>query len=171
MRETHLEEEIASWASTKIESAVFTPQEGFYSFEVITEAYEKGKKDGKERLKNLLMEDLKNKIEKHANVLKKSLQDSVEHLNKKDYKPTKIFVFLSSHESKIIYAIKESIYTTDDFLDYAYDMSADIKLEAYNNGSLMSLGFISDNENINFDALKADGFDMAMDLITGKHIY
>lgn len=171
MENIQLKEEIASWASTKIESAVFAPEDGYYPFEVIADAYQQGDKKAKDRLNNKMTERMKELVKGNIEILAKSLTDSMNHLQKRDYKPAKIFVYLSVDESKVIYTIDESTYLSDDFLDYAYDMAANLKAESFDKGLPLSLGFIADNKYLNIDALKADGYDMAIDLIKNTHIY
>lgn len=171
MEDIQLKEEIASWASTKIESTVFVPEDNYYHFDIIADAYIKGGEQEKKRIHAKMTESLKRLVEEKTEILKSSLAGSISKLMEQEYRPTKIFIYMSIDESKVIYAIEESVYLTDEFLDYAYTMSADIKSESYNKGLPMSMGFIADNDKINLGALKSDGFDMAMDLKTGKHIY
>lgn len=158
---------ILEWAATRIDEAVFDPKAGYYPFSIIADAFEKGIEYNEDAFTGKMRKRHYN----NASLVVESITSLLAVLKENNFIPTKIFVSISVEEGKILFSIKEEEYITDHFGEIAYSSSAKTKLEYYDKGLNLQLGFLNDSKEINLDLIKSDGYDIAIDVTTGRGIF
>jgi hypothetical protein len=162
-----LSETIIKWAATRSDESVLEPTHGYYPFEIIAEAFEKGVEHGEKKLK----EKVRSHFFSNANLAVEAVNEAIKKFGTLSIYPLKLFVNISFESSKIILTFKEDVYTSDDFLNNAFDFSSDLKLNYFDKGLKLDISYLIDSDNLNLNILKSDGFEVALDLSTQKLLY
>lgn len=162
-----LESKIIDWAATRLDEAVLDPRDGYYPFEIIAEAFEKGIEHKEKNLK----ERMREKYFDNAKALVKMVNEALLGLKEKNIQPTKLFLSLAIHESKLMLAVDQETYINNDFIDEAYSLSSKTKIHAFDLGISLTFGFLCDSDFLNIESLKSDGFGIALDLSNNTPLY
>jgi len=163
----NLTETIIKWAATRPDEVVFDPKTGFYSFEIVSDAFHKGKEKMMEEMKA----QMRNKYYDNAKMGSEALKNIMNALAQKDYIPCKLFVNNSTKGTTIILSITEAVYSTENFIDFAYSEALNLQAKHHEIGHNLKISFMNDSENLNLDLLKSDGFGFAFDLNNTQPIY
>ena len=163
----NLTETIIKWAATRPDEVVFDPKTGFYSFEIVSDAYNKGKEKMMEELKA----QMRNKYYDNAKMGSEALRKIMDSLSERGYLLNKLFVNNSTKGTIIILSIPEEIYATEEFIDFAYAEALTIQAAQHNLNHNLKISFMADSTNLNLDLLKSDGFGFAFDLNKVQPIY
>lgn len=155
-----LTEAIKDWAATRPDEVVFDPKKGFYSFEIVSDAFEKGKEKMLEEMKS----QMRNKFYSNAKLGADALHSLLESLIKQKYNPLKFFVNNSTQGTTIIFSIKQDVYSDETFIDFAYGEALKIEAKHHEANHNLHISFINDVDQFNLDLLKTDGFGFAYDL-------
>jgi hypothetical protein len=158
---------IIKWAATRSDEIVFVPTAGYYSFNIVSDAYEKGKEDKQNQLK----ETMRAKYFSNAQLAAEAIQSIVAELVKKDFSPLKLFLNLTVDGSMVLFSVKEDVYITENFINSAYSEAARLQLDYYNKGLDLQISFMNDSNEFNLGLLKSDGYGIAINLETDKTIY
>ncbi len=131
------------------------PQEGFFSFDVVCNAYEKGRKDGKKQLMEQLTSSIKDQYKKTLD----QLMLIINNFEKKGFSCTKFFA--NVQEMSIMLAFEEKVYKSDEFINFAYNYYTEE----------VQLGYLPDNKYLNITLIKANGFSVAYDAKNKQELY
>ena len=160
MEETKvLTDTIIDWAATRSDEIVFTPTAGYYSFDIVMDAWKKGKEEGKEQF----IEEVRGKYFNNAKLTTEALLLIIQALSKYSFFPNKVFINISIEGSSILLAIKEQIYTSEKFITNANEEASKLKLEFFEKGLNLQIGFLNDSPTLDISLLKSDGFGFAFD--------
>ncbi len=162
-----LRETIINWAATRSDESVLEPTHGYYPFSIIAEAFEKGLEHGEKNLK----EKVRSRFFSNANLVVEAVKEAINKFSDLSFNPLKLFVNISFESSKIILTFDEGDYISDKFLDNAFELSSDLKLNYFDKGLNLDISYLIDSENINLNTLKSDGFEVALDLSNQRLLY
>lgn len=157
---------IIQWAATRTDEAVLDPTHGYYPFSIIAEAFEKGFEHGEKNLK----EKVRGHFFSNAELVVEAINKIIVSFQNENFNPKKLFVNISFESAKIILSFDEATYITDAFLDFAYCLSSDTKLEFFDKGLKLDVSYLIDSDFIDVSAIKSDGFEIAIDLATTNQI-
>lgn len=163
----NLAETIIKWAATRPDEVVFDPKTGFYSFEIVSDAFNKGKETMMEEMKS----QMRDKYFDNAKIGSDALMSIMQSLREKNYNPVKLFVNNSTKGTTIILSIKEEIYSHEDFINFAYTEALKLQGKYHEKGHNLKISFMTDSEKLNLELLKSDGFGFALDIGSTKRIY
>jgi len=163
-----LVEQIKEWAATRSDEIVSVPTTGYYSYDIVVDAYVKGKGDGheigKEEGQNMVKEMIRKKYYNNARLTADALTIMLKTLLEKGFKPNKFFVNNSIDGASVLFAVPYEVHINDDFLDVAYSEASNLKLQFFDKGLNLQIAFLSDSEKLNISLIKSDGFGLAFDL-------
>ena len=169
-----LTETLKTWAATRPDEIVFVPSAGYYSYDIVVDAYIKGKGDGqeigKEVAQNLIKEQVRKIYYNNALLTTQALSLMIKKLSDNKFNPTKLFVNNSIEGTSVLFAVSKDTHINESFIDLAYSESSKLKLEYFDKGLNLKIGFISDTSELNIPLLKSDGFGFALDLTSNKEI-
>jgi len=159
----NLEKNLIRWAATREDEVVFNPQKGFYSFDIVLDAYEQGKKigekEGEKTYKQKARDIYFNNLEKTNLALSEMIKTLVEY----PCTPTKVFINHTITDTILIIAIDPQIHCEKEFIDKAYAKALELQ-EQYHGQFNLDISFIDDTENLDLELLKDDGFAFQYDL-------
>lgn len=162
---------LLEWIATRTDDAVIHPKEGYYPFDVIAEAYEKGESDGQEKIKSDLTESFRKVFVKNTEKTTLMVNTLLDNFGQDEIAPKKLFLDPSISGVKILFALKESDYLNDVFLDKYYALISDMIASNISNEYKLDIGFVVDSDNRNFDLIKNDGYGLAINLENGQTVY
>lgn len=167
MSKETISQNIIDFAATRSDKVVMNPRNGYYPFEIIAEAFNKGEEKAEEEI----IEKLRGKFIEKANLTNKAISKVLKRFKKEGFTPRKIFVDISMDNSKVLISVKEKIYVTDNFLDKAHSFVSNLKSISFDNGLNLGLGFLNDDKKIDLNQLKCDGFEIGFDIQTSTTLY
>ena len=163
-----LTEKIKEWTETRADEISSTPSEGFYAYNIVVDAYKKGKGDGreigKEEGQRVVSEMIKSKYDSSSKLTLEALLAMCNAIYEKGFKPKKLFISRSINNSSILFSVPNETHINDDFLDFAYDTASKLKLEYYDKGLNLQISFLNDSADLNLSMLKSDGYTFSFDL-------
>ncbi|MDR0801616.1 hypothetical protein [Fluviicola sp.] len=165
-----LEKDVLEWIATRPDDVVFSPREGFFSFEMIVDAFVKGQEKGAANFKSEAEEKLRVKFLDNA---KKGIDNYnllADFLSGKKTQVEKLFLNNSLQGTSILVSIDPSVYTTDSINDF-YAFISKLEVTCFKEGFNLNIGFISESESIDYNLLKADGYTFAYNVKEQKKVY
>jgi hypothetical protein len=166
MSELLLSKALASWAASRSDEVVFNPKQGFYSFDIVADAYEKGITVGKDSFK----EELRKKYFDKANIAGEAMNVILSQIFEKKYRVYKVFLNHTIEATTILMVIDEVTHNDDVFIDFAYKKIGEMQSKFHSMGLNLDISFVDNNSGLNIKLIKADGFGFAYDIIEGKEI-
>jgi hypothetical protein len=151
-----ISKQLIHWAGSRPDEVVFNPKEGYYSFGVVADAFEKGKEHFIEKMRGRFMENV--------NVINEALQDIFATLKGLKVSPIRVFIKNTVSESSVLITVSDTDFNNEVFVKNIYEFSADIEQKFSQNNLIFDLSFINDNDNLNVDLIKSDGYSFDMDL-------
>lgn len=131
-----------------------SPTENFYSSDDMIDAYFKGKRDGVEEGRRLILDKLSSNIEKSGKNINKIFQ----YFKSNKINPIYGFLKVNSWEDfKILIVVGEEDYLSDNILnmyEYISEFENNIKDEFYN----VSISIIDNSEYFDQDCVSSDGY-------------
>ncbi len=163
-----LKESLIRWAATRKDEVVFDPKRGYYSLDIVIDAFRKGQESGQ----NDYIEQARGKYYENARLAVEATNKMITKLNEKNIVPLKLYMNHSLTESIILLSIKEDLYIDDTFIDFAYPEATKIQTEYNINGKDFNIhiNFIDEAEGFNHELLKSDGFGFSYDLVKGEEL-
>ncbi|CAN5168902.1 hypothetical protein BH09BAC5_BH09BAC5_10140 [soil metagenome] len=162
-------ETLIDWAATRSDEVVYNPKEGFYSFEIVDDAYrkgiERGIEKGKELGENSLKEAFRQKYFSKAKLVSEVLGKMLNGFSDNSFQPIRLFMSHSIAGSNLLLTIPEDIHHSEKFIAFAYTEALKLQTEYHKEGLNLDIGFIDESSNINLDLLKSDGFEFVYDLV------
>jgi len=132
----------------------FTPSSENYTSDEVIDAYLKGKEDGLNQHKVVLMEKLKSNLLKtvtHRNQL-------YEFLYKHSFTPETSFLKISSvYEFQILIIIPEKEYLKESFLE-TYKYASEIEKKVHDDTYNVFFSFTNSIDELNDDCLRSEGY-------------
>ncbi|MEO8760150.1 MAG: hypothetical protein ABI388_03480 [Bacteroidia bacterium] len=162
-----LTEAIIVWAATRSDEVVFDPKSAYYSFEIVADAFEKGKEFGKKEIN----ERLRQIYFKNAQTGVEALNKILDNLKENNCVPSKIFVKNSIQGVTILLSLNPKVYEQEKDIDFAYNVSATLQSEYHKTNFNLIISFINETPNFNFNLLKSDGYGLAYDIEKDVQIY
>lgn len=171
MSKETLEKNVLEWIATRPDEVVFSPKDGYFSFEMLVDAFEKGQEKGKDTFKSDTQEVLRKKFLNNATNAIESLEKLISKLLTKSIEPTKFFLNNSLSGASLLVGIGRDVYLDEALINFCYESVTNIEDESFKAGFHLSLNYIDDLNELDFDFLKADGYTFAFNLIDGSKIY
>lgn len=163
---TELTHTLKRWAATRRDEIVFDPSKGFYSFDIVADAFEKGKEIGKaefvERARGLYFDN--------AEIASELLDSLIKFFTERDAFPNKAFIKNAVFGISILIIIDAEKYENNDFLDMAYAFISKMKLEQYEKGKSVQISIMCNSDHIDFHLLMADGYGFGFDFRANTQI-
>lgn len=153
-----LTSEIIKFAATRSDSAVFSPTEGYYSFDTVAEAFEQGV----EHAEANMMEKIRSNYFDNATRVAEAIKRLIESLKEIQVFPNDVFINLGVRKSKALIRFSDNDYISENLMNKGYQFISDIQSEYFDKGTNITIGYIG--ENVDEDQLKNDGFDINIDL-------
>lgn len=157
-------EELNKWVATRSDEIVFNPQDGFYPYDMLIDAYKKGRETGEESFKL----EVRERFYENAQKVGEGLNEILRVLNTRSISPKKLLVNHSINTSSILLTIEQSVFLNKDFIKFAYEAALEIQ-KKYSEINL-HISFMDDVPDLNIDLLKADGFGFIYDLPLKKQL-
>jgi len=151
---------ILDWAASQTDEAVLDPRKGYYPFEVIADAFEKGAEHAEKSLK----EQVRRQFFNNAKLTSRTAAQLIAQLRKEGFSPNHLYVRLNIDSASVLLTIDESTYLTDEFLTKAYELSSDIKTELYEQGLNFEIAFLNHEQTLDVDSLRCNGYEIDLDL-------
>jgi hypothetical protein len=161
-----LKNTVTEWAATRSDDVVWNYKEGFYSFSVVADAFEKGKEFGESQLK----ENARKRFYDGALKMTKALNDVLSPLIERKYPLKKLFISHDVGHSKVLISIDENVHDSEDFIDFAYTLVSEIENKYLNENLLIDISFLDDCDKLNTEIIINDGFGIAFDIENNREI-
>lgn len=171
-----LEKSIEKWIATRPDEVVYEHRDGFYSFEMLVNAYEKGLKEGEAkgeaRLEERLKEQVREKYFDKAQESIRAINELIDRImNSTGTSPSKIFMEHSIEKTSYILLYDESLFQDDKFVDEIYNLAAPIEVKYFKDGELnMQISFMDDGPDTHYKLLASDGYTFGYDYSTQQTI-
>lgn len=162
-----LTEKLIDWAATRSDEIVFNPTSGYYSFEIVSDAFEKGKIEGEK----LLKERVRAVYFENAKLISYALKELINGLKEKNFFALKLFVKNSFEGGSIVLSIPEEQYLTEEFMTEGYRLASELQSLYHTKKLNLTVSFLRDSDKINLELLKSDGFGYAVDIETDEKLY
>jgi len=160
VNEDTLLKSLSKWVATRPDEVVLDPKKGFYSFDIVMDAYNKGKETGEGNLKQYFRDVYYQRFQ----LTTESILAFYTNLLEKKYSPKKLFINFSLNQCVVLITITPEVHADDKFIDYAYGEALTIQAELSRKDVVLSINFVSEfKDNINLESIKSDGFDFAYD--------
>lgn len=168
MPEAELTEQLRVWGVERPDEVIFNPKNGYYSFEVVAESYQKGKEDLKTERKEKFKQTYFEKLELFSDKLNLILV----HLNSElGVKPDKVYLNYSIRNTSALISIPKGEQDKDEFIDTMYPYVSRIESDMLKeNQMIVDVSFLDDTDSINENTIKQEGFDFGFDLTNLKSI-
>ncbi|MDR0863553.1 MAG: hypothetical protein LBO74_01300 [Candidatus Symbiothrix sp.] len=125
-----------------------------FSVDQVLDAYEDGLCKGL-----AITKELKEKIKKNVELVSKSGEAFFKEINKEDEKCVSIFLKQNWYDSyNLICVLEKNLYSDDLISRQIYEKSWGYEDKLRNKDISLSISFIPNNEHLNFNRLKADGY-------------
>ena len=174
-----LDQLLSTWAASRSDEVVFNPSSGYYSFDIVTDAYlkglERGTQEGYDKGKQksvdeYVINEYRKLFFKKANLVSEALTETLAMLKKHNFSASKLFINHSIQGSKILLAIDIKTHHSEDFIKFAYNEAAKIEDVFYTKELNIHIGFINDVSDLNLQLIRDDGFDVGYDLKNNTEI-
>jgi len=151
------------WAAERTDEVIFNPKNGYYSFGIVADAFQKGMDKGTDHVHSQIREKF---VSKGA-LLVNALEELINRLGEKKYAPSKVFIDHALQNSRILLTVSPDVHHAKEFISFAYSVVSDIE-EKYDksNNLLLTFSFVDEIEDLNTELIKADGYEIAYDLTT-----
>jgi hypothetical protein len=178
-----LEDTLIKWAATRPDQVLFNPSDAYYSFDIVADAFEKGKqhgfekgqeqaiREGREHARNQLIEATREKYFASAKLTSEAFGEMLKFLKESGYSARKLFINASIKGAACIFSVDETIYLADEFIDIAYAKLVELETKYYLNGLDLQMSFINNDTEINYELLRSDGYDFAINIDDATLIY
>ena len=178
-----LEETLIKWAATRSDQVVFNPAEAYYSFDIVADAFEKGKEHGfeegkehafekgKEHAREQLIQLIREKYYSSAKLTSEAFGEMLKFINDSGYAAKKLFINNTINSAHCIFSVDETTYISDDFIDRSYKKIVELETKYHDKGLDLQMGFINDDTDINLELLRSDGFGYAININDATKIY
>lgn len=166
-----LTETITDWAASRPDEVVLDPKKGYYSFDIVLDAYNKGREETKEQVVQDLKSQFRKKYYDNAKLGAESLENILISFSEKDFKPKKFFINNSTDGTTIIFSIDSDTYSKEEFIDFAYNHTVELQQKHHDKDHNLHISFINDVEDFNIDLLKSEGFGFGYDITKGILIF
>lgn len=164
---TILKEKLTTWAATRIDEVVFEPTNGYYSFSILADAFEEGKKHAQNAVKT----EIRKKYFENSKVVNAAVIEAIKAIMQEQTEPEKIFISLSLGCSKVLMSINEESMRSTDFLKKIYGRLSSIELSYHNDKQTdVSFGLIDESDNMDICLMSSDGFGFMYDFKESKEI-
>jgi len=150
-----LKESITEWVAAQPDDMVFEPKDGFYSFTIVAEAYQKGMEDERKRF----IEEMRLKYLDKAKLVVSATNELIKGLSDRKFVLHKFILNHSLSNSLVLLTTDEGTNVDDAFISYVFNEAARIKFEYSQKGLNVSFMFIDEQSKLNIELLKSDGFD------------
>lgn len=157
---------IINWAATRLDEIVFEPKDGFYSFNIVVDAYEKGAEE-----LNKIKQSYRDKYFYNAKLSTVAVKDVFEILSSNNVTPNKLFINTSVDGTHILLVLDKSSYQGDEIIDIIYEKFADLQMRYFNEEKNIKIGLMCDSDKLDINALKEDGFGFGYDFINRKTFF
>lgn len=164
--EAELKESIITWAATRSDEIVMQPKNGFYSFDIVMDAY----RDGKERGKSDFINEIRSEFVSNLKQATTALIGFIVESAGRGYAYSRVFVKHGGRSTFFILTVDEELHNTDNFIDFAYSEAAKLKTSLQESGLDIDVSFVDEDEHSDFELIKSDGFDFSYDLTHNKSI-
>jgi hypothetical protein len=178
-----LAETLIKWAATRSDHVVFNPAEAYYSFDIVADAFDKGKQSGisqgreeafekgKELAKDQLIQHVREKYYSTAKFTAEAFGEMLQFLRDNSIPVKKLFIRNTVESAHCIFSIPEETYIYDNFIDLAYKKVVELETKYHDKDLGLQMGFINDDIPIDFDLLRSDGFGFAINIDDATKIY
>jgi hypothetical protein len=165
-----VKELITTWAATLPDEIISEHRNGFYSADIVIDAYKAGYAKGTTSQSSSVKEQIRAAFYKKANLFSEALVEATAELNNGGYTINKLFINHNLDESKAIIAIDAGVSLERTFIEYFYSKAHDIEEKYFSQKLSISISYIEDSTDINLDLLHSDGYGFGYDLITKEPI-
>lgn len=151
-----ISKQLMKWAASRPDEVVYNPKEGYYSFDIVADAFEKGK--------DHLIEKMRLRFMENADAAVEVLKESFSMLSTLNILPLRVFIKNTVSEASILITVSETDFDSNAFIAEAYSFSAS-KEDSYSKKGLnFNLSFINDAPDLNVALIKSDGYSFNADL-------
>ena len=162
--QSEVKNEFYKFIASKTDDAVFSPQDGYFPFSVIADAFEKGTEHGREALK----QKIRNLYIRNIEIAVEAVTNLISDIDTKGYKAKKIYINHSIQQSLVLIAIDDHLNIDESFIEYAYSKVIEIQTAAsLENQINITISFI-EAANINEDLISLDGYSFVYDFSTNN---
>jgi hypothetical protein len=161
-----LETTLLEWAATRNDEVVFNPRDGYYSFSIVADAFEKGKSTGKSEW----LSDLRKKYVEGLKIAAQVMNELVDSLKRIDITVRKGFIHNSINETEILLTVDENTYLDSHFIKNAFVLASRIHHRYFEEGKIIQISYIDETDDLNYKLQRTDGYDFMYDFIKGKLI-
>ena len=125
-----------------------------FSVDQVIDAYENGLYTGM-----AITKEIRDKIKKNIEIVRKKGEEFFREINQESEKCYSIFLKTSGYDSyDLIYVLDSSDYQNDTISKNIYEKSWEYEDILRRTGIYVNISFIPENEHINFNRLKTDGY-------------
>jgi hypothetical protein len=165
--QVEVKELITTWAATRPDEIISEPRNGFFSTDIVVDAYKAGVKKGKD---SNIIEQIRTSFYSKANILSEAISEAATKLFNKDYAPLKIFISHNINESKVLLTFDPETYRDINFINYSYPEIKVIEDKYYTAKLNLNFSFMGDSAELNYELLHCDGYMIGYDFSIKKPI-
>jgi hypothetical protein len=162
--QAEVKDQFLRFIATKTDEAVFSPQDGYFPFSVIADAFEKGTEHGEEAFK----QKVRDLYVKNIEIALDAVTKLIASLEEKGYKANKLFLNHSIQQTLILIAVDDKLNIDKDFIGFAYKVASDLQVNLLKEkGVNVCVNFL-DSADINNDLLTHEGYTFKFNFQTKK---
>lgn len=169
-RDKDLLSKLYKWAATRTDEVVLNPKDGYYSFDIVADAHQHGVDLGYKQGQEAIKQQLRNKFIETLNCSTEAITNFFKALESKSYKPKKVFINHSFLGSTFIITVDDALSVDREFLLFVYNLIADIQDDYRKRDCNIDISVLADNENLDQNIIKSDGFDFGFDIENNSSI-
>lgn len=154
---------VTTWAATRPDEIISEHRNGFYSADIVIDAYKEGYNKGTYAQSSSVKEHIRTAFYKKADLFSEAIIEAATILNNKGYSVQKIFLNHNLDESKVLITVDLDTSNNRDFIEYFYVSAQRIEEDYFSQKLSISIAFIGDSEDINFELLNSDGYTFGYD--------
>jgi len=161
-----ISETIINWAATRLDEIVFEPKDGFYSFNIVVDAYEKGAEE-----LHKIKQTYREKYFHNAKLSTVVVKDAFEILGSSNVKYNKLFINTSIDGTHVLIVLDNASYQCDQTIDLIYNKFADLQVRYFHEEQNIKIGLMCDSDKLDVNSIKEDGFGFGYDFINIESIF
>jgi hypothetical protein len=154
---------IIDWAATRPDEIVFEPKEGFYSFDIVVDAYKKGKGE-----LDVFKEEVRRRFFENAKTAADISVFVIDGLKNIAIPPQQLFINNSVEGFNILITLPEEVFDDPDKLEKANNIIFGIQSESLKKEINVQIAILPESINLNKELIKADGYGFMLDVSESK---
>jgi hypothetical protein len=161
---------LKNYAKSRSGEVSSSPLPNFVSADIAIDFFEEGKRIGEDQFRRKVRMAIDKQVKEQVDATLEVITLFLNGVKSKGFKVSKLFIAVNVDCSKLIFTVPKEQHYTDEFINLFYPLASDFEHSYSKNGIHFYISAIDDSSSINFELLKADGYDFFYDLINNTKL-